>query len=77
RYDDRRYDDRRYPGPYDGYRRGDDSYRRESRHSFRVIYRPTCNAGWRQHGCYDCREDADRAARCLTRDGFEACVTCD
>ena len=79
RYDDRYDQDRgswRYRDRHEGrYEHG--RYERETRHAFRVLYRSSCGTRpWREHGCYDCRESAERAARHLHHDGYQTRVEC-
>ena len=77
-HDDRghaRYDGRHDRGRHDG--RYDGRHEREARHAFRVLYRSSCGTRpWREHGCYDCRESAERVARHLSRDGYHTRVEC-
>ena len=71
--DENRYDRGRYEGRYDRDRYG----RPEARHSYRVLYRSNCGTtSWREYGCYDCRESAERAARCLDRDRYLTRIEC-
>lgn len=41
---------------------------------YEVYYRRDCGCRWRRYDCFDCHEEAHRAARWLRRQGFDAYV---